>query len=160
MNKIISKCVLSFCLILCCFIFASCDLSHKHYFNDYGRCRNCNANTCITLTKDPYSNTYTSPFKKISTIDDGYFNFTSNGENGILINFTKNEETSIGETRFKTIKLYSENTAYIRTVSDTTSLEYDYPLNQGVTYYIYLDIENYAADIMLTVSELNAQNIT
>lgn len=149
------KCCFAFILITTCFILVSCDLSHKHYFDDYGKCRNCGVNTCKTLTKDSNSNTYSYDYVKINTKDDGFFKFVSNGENGIKITFTKNQSTSIGETTFKKIKFYSENSAIITSNVERSELEYNGQLTAGVTYYIWLDIENYACDISLTVSELN-----
>ena len=154
-KKFIFKTFLILSLILCGLIFASCDLSHKHFFDAYGKCKNCNFNSCITITKNQSSNSYTSNYANINTKDDGYFKFTSNGENGIIITFTKNQSTSIGQTNFKQIKFYSEKSSLIASNINSNILEYNGKLELGVTYYIYLNIENYSADIMLNIAEIN-----
>ena len=145
------------CLVICvCTIFTSCDLSHKHYFDNYGVCKSCQKDSCITLTKDSNSNTYSLPYYvNINTRDDGFFKFVSNGENGILITFTKDESSSNGQTDFKQIKFYSEKSAIITSTYENQTLKYSNTLEKGVTYYIWLDIENYACNIKLTVSESN-----
>lgn len=149
--------VSTFCLVLLIgVIFTSCDLSHKHYFDNYGVCKSCQKDSCITITKDPNSNTYSLPYYvNINTRDDGFFKFVSNGENGILITFTKDESSSNGEPSFKQIRFYSEESALITSNVEKQTLSYNNTLKAGVTYYIWLDIENYACNIKLTVSESN-----
>ena len=75
------KTLISLCLFLVMIISGcQCDLSHKHYYNEYGVCI-CGSDIAQKLS---YSNSeYTSTTYNIKQGEIYYYKFTSHGENGV-----------------------------------------------------------------------------
>jgi len=139
--------IVPFSIILC-----SCDLSHKHYFNQYGYCGNCGTDTCVTLHKNQTTNKYEGSKTTTNVYDDIFFKFTASGENGIKIKVVAPEGSSI---KFKTITFYSESTASITSVYEQTELVWNNKLTAGLTYYIKIDTESSFGNFSITAEELN-----
>ena len=112
------------------FMLSACDLSHKHYVDNYGYCSSCKTDTAIVLTNRVYY--YESREVECSSVDFVYFRFVSNGESSIKITI---EEIS-GAVNY--INMYSKhiNNLYVQHTYGTNEYFHDQPLIEGETYYI------------------------
>ena len=134
--KITKTFIICFLLIVS-FFFMGCDLSHKHYTDNYGVCKNCNTDITVTIEKDSSGNYMPTNFL-LQKHTDTYLKFISNGESKITI--TVNCETS----NINSIILYSKTDDYIASKYDKTNpvLIYDQPLIANETYYIKIQSTN------------------
>ncbi len=117
--------VLSFCTLL-----SACDLSHKHYFNDYGVCKQCQKDASVTLTKQ--NGVYLSEEVTLEAFNErqnySYFKFTADGDYGITA-----EIEGIGSV-VHSVELYSTEVAMM--TGGMSTLTWQQPLNEGTTYYL------------------------
>ena len=84
---------LTFLLVICLFVpctilLSGCDLSHKHYYNDIGKC-NCNHSISKALTFD-------SQTKEYSTTDNVVNGYEGSKVNYFYYNFTTTESLPYG----------------------------------------------------------------
>ena len=84
------KRVLILLSLISIFIISGCDLSHKHYYNDYGIC-NCGKD--ISLKLDYSNNEYISESHSVIEGESYYYKFKAHGENGIEF-FLDNEDVT------------------------------------------------------------------
>ena len=121
--------IIVFSLILSFFI-TGCDLSHKHYYNDYGVC-NCGKDSALTVA---YSNNeYTSESHSVIEGESYYYKFEGHGENGVEF-FLDNDEVA-----FYRIEIRSEGMIMDTAKSDSfdsKTKKYTKSLSKDRTYYL------------------------
>ena len=124
-------------LVCVLFLFAGCDLSHKHYTDNYGVCRSCGTDITVTIKKDTANNYLPTEFM-LQHNTDTYLKFVSNGESKITI--TINTSSPV----VKSIVLYSKSDDYIASKYDSSNpvLVYEEPLTANETYYIKIQSTN------------------
>ena len=74
------KKILALLCTLSCFVFGGCDLSHKHYYNDLGKC-NCGSYIAKALTYNS-DKEYVSETHSVTPSETYYYEFTAHGEMG------------------------------------------------------------------------------
>ena len=125
--------------VLACvlFLFAGCDLSHKHYTDNYGVCKTCGTDITVTIKKDSNNNYLPTNFN-LQYYPDTYLKFVSNGENKITITIKTNSPV------VKSIVLYSKSDDYIASKYDVNNpvLVCEEPLIANETYYIKIESTN------------------
>ena len=109
----------------------ACDLSHKHYLDNYGYCRSCDQDMCIALTKN--SNSEYIAEINIDPYNETFLSFVSDGEQGIEITVS-----NYGSGVVNSIILYSQDDDYIVSKYDTSNpvLTYSDRLTKNKKYYI------------------------
>ena len=66
-------------ILILCFFLCSCDLSHKHYLDNYGVCKSCNQDVCILLSNN-VNGEYISEIIDINPYNDVFVKFVSTGD--------------------------------------------------------------------------------
>lgn len=135
-----------FFICACLFINVGCDLSHKHYLDNYGVCKNCGKDAAVNLTRDS-NGEYFSTETYCSTNDFSYFKFVASGEEFITICV---EEIS---ANVDYISLYTKNVSNLSLshVSGENSYFYSNKLTEGEIYYIKVKVST-AGNIKIKVS--------
>ena len=124
-----------FCLLsTCIFLFTACgmDLSHKHYLNDFGFCRQCQKDLAHTLSL--VNGEYVSEEVDCKTDDYTYFKFLANKNTPVTIYL---EEITASVESYN-LHLYKEN-AYglsLNHNAEDNSFYYANELTQGDTYFV------------------------
>ena len=143
-----------FILMVCCLLslalFSSCDLSHKHYLDEYGYCKSCQKDQAIELSlKD---GVYSSGEVYLTVINESFFKFVSSGEKGveIKVDYVSTEVTSI---IFFSTK--SNSLAYKFDRSNPVAV-YKGDLEEGETYYVKLKLTK-EGSLKLTVCPLTVE---
>ena len=116
-------------VLLCTACGCQMDLSHKHYVNNYGVCRQCQEDQSLVLTKNAQGE-YLSGDLQLGTISDTIIRFVANGERGVTV--AVECETS----EIKDVTLYSKTSAYM--CGGTSTLTWENELVAGQTYYLRL----------------------
>ena len=124
-----------FCLLLtCAFAFCSCgmDLSHKHYLNEFGFCRQCQKDLSISMKFD--GEKYVSEEVNCPTNDYTYFKFVANSASHVTIYL---EEITASVESYN-LHLYKEGSYGLSLWHDVenNSFRYENPLTQGDTYFV------------------------
>lgn len=132
--------ILACSLIIFSLSFFACDLSHKHYTDNFGVCKNCNEDISILIDKDK-NGAYIQKSFNLQLYTDTYLKFVSNGESQLTI---KVESTA---SNIKSIILYSKTDDYIASTynSENPILTCNEQLIAGETYYIKIQSSNVAA---------------
>ena len=119
-----------FCLIISIFL-VGCDLSHKHYTDNFGVCRNCNTDISVMIQKDQNENYLVTDFA-LQYYTDTYLKFVSNGESELTITI------ECDTADIESIVLYSKTDDYIASKYDRNNpvLVCNEQLERGETYYI------------------------
>ena len=127
----------------------SCDLSHKHYLDNYGYCMQCQKNQVVSLTRSQDGH-YTAEEKSFNPYNDIFYKFVANGENGIQISVS-----STSTAKIASILLYTKEDDYIASTydSENPNLLHQEPLKTGETYYIRVKAREIGT-INLTVTPL------
>lgn len=128
-----------FCLIISVFL-VGCDLSHKHYTDDFGVCRNCNTDISVMIQKDQNENYLVTDFT-LQYYTDTYLKFVSNGESELTITI------ECDAADIESIILYSKIDDYIASKYDRNNpvLVCNEQLERGEIYYIRIKSDK-AAD--------------
>lgn len=124
------KKVLLLISLISIFVISGCDLSHKHYYNDYGKC-NCGKDIALTFT---YSNgEYISEVHGVIKGEVYYYKFDGHGENGCEF-FLDNKEML-----FDRVEVRSDGILASVATSEafgTPDRRYNSTLMNGRTYYL------------------------
>lgn len=146
LNKtIILTGVVSF-LFCCLFLLSACDLSHKHYTDNFWVCRSCGEDT-VEILKVNANYEFTSSESYGRANEYVYFKFVSLGED--LIDITVEEVSA----RVSYVELYTKTSSnlYLKHMSGENVYSHESPLTQGETYYIRVKLYN-AGKIKVRVS--------
>ena len=133
-------------LLFMSFLFVGCDLSHKHYTDNYGYCNSCKTDITIDIEKDS-NNNYLPKDIMLQHYTDTYLKFVSNGESNITI------EVQCESTDIESIILYSKTDDHIASKYDKENpvLTCNEQLTTGETYYIKIKSSTYgSAKIILS----------
>jgi len=139
MKKLLSKIILCYILIVSS-IFVGCDLSHKHYTDDFGVCNNCKKDISVLIEKDT-NNNYIETELNLQLHTDTYLKFVSNGENKLTI------KIECDGADIKSIILYSKTDDYIASKYDKEDpvLVCNEQLTPNETYYIKIQSDKVAS---------------
>ncbi|MBO5328812.1 MAG: hypothetical protein J6B04_06535 [Clostridia bacterium] len=140
MAKRVIKVIIALAVALCScgiFVAADCDLSHKHYLNDYGVCRSCQEDKAVLLTLNE-NGEYKSDEVTIDVYNDTIIKFVSNGEKGIELKINCESEG------VKTVTLLSDTTAYIPINKNYQTGNYvsEIQFVKGETYYVKISFSS------------------
>lgn len=127
---------LTLCLaLLLVFSLVSCDLSHKHYTDEYGYCSSCKTDTAVLLQKDDTGG-YASETCTFGQYATPYFKFTASGEAGIKI------EVIPDTAEVSAVILYTRERPYVASKYDRAdpTLLYEVPLEAGDEYFVRLEL--------------------
>ena len=122
------------CLLVCCFsFFSACDLSHKHYLDSYGVCRNCKTDTAELITRNANLE-YVSTEKQFNLVETyAFFKFVANGETAVKI------VVSTISTNYNDLVLLDDGArSQFLTAKGNNTYLCNTTLVQGKTYYIRL----------------------
>ena len=111
--------------------FIACDLSHKHYTDDFGVCRSCNTDISVLIQKDGNNNYIPTTFN-LQHYTDTYLKFVSNGESELTI------KVECSGADIESIILYSKTDNHIASKYDRRNpvLTCNEQLSANETYYI------------------------
>ena len=136
-----------FCLLLCGIAFLSaCDLSHKHYLDNYGVCKNCKEDTAEVLTRN--SNLEYISSERNCNVQETYafFKFVANGEEMVKIIV---EEIS---TEYQEVRLLNKNANSVFLIpKENNTFLYEGTLTAGEIYYVRVKLKD-SGKIRVTVS--------
>lgn len=132
MKKSLLTILLAVCLIFPIAMFSGCDLSHKHYCDKFGVCRNCGENTATQLSLQ--NGVYSCASVPAKANDETYFSFVGNGTSNIKITISP---SNISVTNFD---LYTQTSSNLYLQRNNTVYVYEGEITQGTTYYISLKV--------------------
>lgn len=119
--------------------FIACDLSHKHYTDNFGVCKSCNEDISVLIDKDK-NGAYIQKSFNLQVYTDTYLKFVSNGESQLTI------KVECPSSNIKSVILYSKTDDYIASTynSENPIFTCNEQLIAGETYYIKIQSNNVA----------------
>ena len=135
MKKRFIAVILSACLLIIgAFSLSACDLSHKHYLDDYGICRNCQKDACYVANGDGNGN-YKAENINCQIVWETFVKFVATSDSPVEITVT------CGTAEVNNFVMYALSNkqlayCYNRELRATTSQ----PLTVGTTYYIKVKV--------------------
>lgn len=126
-------------LIVCSSLNVGCDLSHKHYTDNFGVCKSCQNDISVLIKKDN-NNDYIETEFNLQIHTDTYLKFISNGESQLTIRI------ECENANIKSIILYSKNDNYIASKYDSNNpvLICSEQLTADEEYYIKIESDKFA----------------
>lgn len=136
MKKRFLTIILSACLfIIGAFSLSACDLSHKHYLNDYGVCKQCNQDVCFIASGDGVGN-YKAENINCQLVFETYVKFVATKSAPVEITIT------CGTAKVNNFIMYAlsnRQLAYCYNSDDLRATTSE-PLTAGTTYYIKVKV--------------------
>ena len=135
-------------LLLLVLLLAGCDLSHKHYLDEWGVCRSCGEDLTVRLTPRAEGG-YTATAAPTYGSDTVYFRFSARGEEGVSLSLSPE-----GEARVREVSLYPKGGSRVSlfpTSSNATGFLYEGTLGEGVDYYVAVTLTG-GGSVSLTVA--------
>ena len=119
--------------------FSACDLSHKHFTDNFGVCKTCSEDISVLIEKNG-NNSYVQTNFNLQVYTDTFLKFVSNGESSLTI------KIECANSTIKSIILYSKTDDYIASTYNTQNpvLTCNEQLIAGETYYIKIQSDKFA----------------
>lgn len=127
---------------------AGCDLSHKHYLDEYGICRSCGEDLAVRMT-DTAEGGYTATAEPTYGSVTVYFTFVADGGDGLILSLTPDEGVII-----QAVVLYPAGGSRMflfPTGESNSGFLYDGPITAEKTYYVAVTLKT-AGGVSLSVT--------